>query len=117
MYKYAITRGGTRSRPRMLWISDKFQHMKPEINRAIRNRVANPSRVWSCIRREQRFDAVGQDQAKPQRQHRPLQALGLVADKEKTCLQKLKYMFTGVALLAPFVLHDPVESVLGIGKL
>lgn len=62
-------------------------------------------------------DAVGKAQAKPQRQHRPLQAIGLVADNENTMLQELKYMLTGEALLAQDVLHDPVESVLGIGKL
>ena len=101
----------------MLWISDKFQNMNPEITTVIRNSVAKPCSVWSCIRKEKLVDAVGKDKAKPQRQRRPLQAIGLVADNEKPILQELKYMFTGDALLAQFVLYDPVESVLGIGNL
>ena len=91
--------------------------MNPEITTVIRNSVAKPCSVWPCIRKEQLVDAVGKDEAKPQRQRRPLQAIGLVADNEKPMLQELKYMFTGDALLAQFVLHDPVESVLGIGNL
>ena len=117
VYKSAITRGGTRSKPRMLWISDKFQNMNPDITTVIRNSVAKPCSVWSCINKEQLVDAVGKDEARPQKQRRPLQAIGLAADNEKPILQELKYMFTGDALLAQFVLHDPVESVLGIGSL
>ena len=45
VYKSAIRRGGTRSKPRMLWISNKFQNMNPEITTVIRNSVAKPCSV------------------------------------------------------------------------
>ena len=87
MYKSAITRGGTRSKPRMLWISDKFQNMNPEITTVIRNSVAKPCSVWSCISKAELVVAVSKDAARPQKQRRPLQAIGLVADNEKPIVQ------------------------------
>ena len=117
VYKPTITRGGTRGKPRMLWISARSQNMHPEITTVIRNSVAKPCSVWSCNSKAELVDAIAKDEAKPKRQRRPLQAIGLVADNEKPIVQELKFMFTADALLAQFVVHAPEESVLGTGNL
>ena len=79
--------------------------------------MAKPSSIWSCISTAGLVAAVSKDEARPQKQRRPLQAIGLVADNEKPTVQELKYMFTADALLAQFVVHAPEECVLGTGNL
>ena len=115
--KRTTTRGGARGKPRMLWISVRFQNMHPELTTVIRKSVAKPCSVWSCISKAKLVAAVLQDEARPKRQRRPLQAIGLVADNEKPIVQELKYMFTADALLAQCVVHAPEDSVLGTGNL
>ena len=86
---------------RLVWLSDRFRQTFPRASRIIRDAAALPRSKLRLFSSKDLLDAaVVKDRARPRRQRRPKESLGLVSDAEKASLySQVDHMLT----LAQFV--------------
>ena len=81
-FKPAIATGGSRARPRSVWVNKRFAEEHREYYDALRMALRMPISVWRETTRERFCDLTIRDARLPQRQQRPLQQIDIVADSQ-----------------------------------
>ena len=111
----AIISGGSRMRPRWFWVSELFKQHHSYEYRVLQILSKMEGSVWrECNSTGHFAEQVALNFRGPARQHRPLQAVGLVTNEEKsaTC-SDAAYMFSASGLLDKFQSVDFSESAIG----
>lgn len=115
-YRAAICVGGSKARPREWWASTQFREQQRVAYALLQHFSLQAKSVW----REQ-LDyvafaaAVNANMRGPRRQHRPLQAIGLVTESQILTLEpRPESMFCLTSLLEKFVEVDATASALGV---
>ena len=115
MHHAACHNGGSRLRPRFVWVSPKFKRRHSKLYRTLQLIMRKPSSVWREVPQMERFAMeVAKAFAGPKRQHRPLQAIALVGRSE--CLEGLRD-FNAESLIEQFRKLDAESSALGVCQL
>ena len=81
-FKPAIATGGSRARPRSVWVNQRFADEHREYYDALRMALRMPISVWRETTLERFCDLTIRDARLPQRQQRPLQQIAIVADSQ-----------------------------------
>ena len=85
-YMATIMRGGTRARPRLFWASPGFRRAHPDLYSCLSRAAKVTGSVWREVDMQTFARAAERNVAGPEKQHRNLQAIGVLLPSEKATL-------------------------------
>ncbi len=115
IYTSAVTVGGSRARPREWWASAEFRRTSRIAYALLQHFSRQAKSVWAEIVDYETFAAhVGVNMRGPQRQHRPLQAIGFFSDVQFDGLAPKPYFFSLATFVGKFQTMDAAGSKSGV---